>query len=88
MVGRHWTNYKIAVVVYFASREADYEGCCKILHLKGGPQRTAIGVRSKLDSIRAINGLWNKGQWNRGNIDQWLLTLGLANLNIAISTGL
>lgn len=89
MVGRAWTDYELAIVVYFASRKADYEACSKILALKSAGQfeaRLTVSVRSKLDKIREMPNLWNTTNgWNLEAVDNWLISLNVPELRAAIA---
>ena len=86
MTGQKWTDYELAIVVYFASRHASHKGCNKILHMKsGGEPRTLQSVRSMLDGIRKIDGLWNSAKgWDIEAVDRWLLTLAVPNLEATV----
>ena len=63
---RRWTNPEIAIIVYFAFRNAGHEGCRKILNLKTAGQfeepRTTLSIRNKLDDIRKIDSLWDEAE--------------------------
>lgn len=89
MTRQKWSNYEKAIVVYFASRHASHEGCSKILHHKsGGEPRTIQSIRSKLDGIRKIGGLWDKNErWDIEAVDRWLLTLDVPDLQAALGFG-
>ena len=92
MPGTQWKKYEIAVVVYFASRGAGHEGCRQILGLKTAGQnsepRSILAVRGKLDTVRRIPGLWTElSGWIRPAVDEWLLSLGVENLEAFIGVG-
>lgn len=63
---RRWTNPEIAIIVYFASRNAGHEECRKILNLKTAGHfeepRTTLSIRNKLDDIRKIDSLWDEAE--------------------------
>ncbi|KAL9045012.1 MAG: hypothetical protein Q9214_001892 [Letrouitia sp. 1 TL-2023] len=87
-----WDDYETAIVVYFASRHASHDACRQILDLKCAGKhaepRTVISVRSKLDAIRKIEGLWSDRQgWNRIAVDNWLISLRLPELQAAVGVG-
>ena len=86
-----WSTEEIAVLVYFASRNADHEACSKIIGLKCGVEdpRTAGAVRMKLDDVRGNDGsLWDqKSGWSRDRVDEWLVALGLSNLGVLVEVG-
>ena len=91
MGGKRWTNFETAVVVYFASRRVDHEGCHKILSIKGvgfgNPPRSVISVRNRLDEIRSRLPLWTEeGAWNVAEVDKWLKSLDI-NLAFAVFAG-
>ncbi len=71
MSASKWSKHEAAVVVYFASRNADHEACSKILGLKCSAPRTAFAIRKKLAQIRADNvSLWDqKSGWDRDKVD-------------------
>ena len=51
----------------------------------GGEPRTLQSVRSKLDGIRKIDGLWNSANgWDIEAVDRWLLTLQVPNLEATV----
>jgi len=89
---RRWTNPEIAIVVYFASRNAGHEGCRKILNLKTAghfeESRTTLSIRNKLDDIRKIDSLWDEAEgWNIAAVDEWLVALGIENLQALVGVG-
>ncbi len=86
---RRWTNSEIAIVVYFAFRNADHEECRKILNLKIArhfeKSRTTLSIRNKLDDIRKIESLWNEAEgWNIAAVDEWLVALDIENLQALV----
>ena len=87
-----WDNFSLAIVVFFASRNAGHEGCSKILHFKSGGKgepRSVQSIRGKLDGIRSIGGLWSgKEGWNIGAVDRWLVDLDVPSLRTILSCGL
>ena len=90
MGGKEWTSYETVIIVYFASRGADHEGCAKILDLKKGNKspRTTLAVRNRLNEARAIDGLWHEGEgWKLAKVDEWLVAQGVSNLHKAIEVG-
>lgn len=92
MGGRIWTEEEVVTMVYFASRKVDHEGVSKILTIKLSEStvepRTVLAIRSKLDGIRGIEGLWSsKDGWNIHNVDQWLIGRNVPNLQTCISFG-
>ena len=91
MVNVKWSQEETAVLVYFASRNADHEACGSIVGRKCGVEisRTASAVRMKLDEVRRNNvELWDsKSGWDRGKVDEWLVALGLPNLGALVEVG-
>lgn len=87
-----WSKGETAVLVYFASRNADHEACSSIVGRKCGIEtsRTASSVRQKLEEVRKNNvELWkSKSGWDRGKVDEWLVALGLPNLGALVEVGL
>lgn len=88
---RRWTNSEIAIVVYFAFRNANHEECRKILNLKIAEQFekswTTLSIRNKLDDIRKIDSLWNEAEeWNIAAVDEWLVALNIKNLQALLVT--
>ena len=92
MVNPKWSKEEIAVLLYFASRNADHEACRNIVGRKCNVEnlRTASAVRTKLDDIRRNNDeLWDpKSGWDHGKVDEWLVALGLPNLAALVEVGL
>ena len=93
MGGKEWTKLETAIIMYFASRHVDHEGCSKILNHKHCPgkkdgERTTPAVRRKLDDLKAIDGVWRGGQgWNRTKVDEYIVSLGVSNLRAVTATG-
>lgn len=84
-------NSEIAIVVYFAFRNAGHEECRKILNLKIAEQFekswTTLSIRNKLDNIRKIDSLWNEAEeWNVAAVDEWLVALDIENLQALLVT--
>ena len=51
----------------------------------GGELRTVQTVRSKLDEIRKIDGLWDSAKrWDIEAVDCWLLTFQVSNLEATV----
>ena len=80
MGGKEWSTYETAVIIYFASRNADHEGCSKILWHKCNEARSGFAVRGRLERVRSENRLWTESGWNRAEVDKWLIGLRLPNL--------
>lgn len=91
MVNVKWSQEETAVIVYFASRNADHEACSTIVSRKcdGQQPRTAGAVRMKLNEIRGNNvDLWDsKSGWDRGKVDEWLVALEMPNLGALVEVG-
>ncbi|KAL9128701.1 MAG: hypothetical protein Q9217_002662 [Psora testacea] len=50
--------------------------------------RTTGAVRSRLDDIRAVDGLWNEHSgWDRAKVDAWLVDQGVENLDTVTGIG-
>ena len=81
MGSKQWAKNELFIIVYFASRNVDHQGCCKLLHEKTSDTstRTLDALRSKLEQIRIINGLWSDSVWNLTEVDKWLMNLGVGN---------
>ena len=80
-----WSKEETAVLVYFASRNANHEGCCQILGMRFGPDkhRSANAVRQKLSAIRDNNVELCRGKkgWDQTKVDEWLIALGISDLD-------
>lgn len=91
MEKQSWSSEELAVAVYFSSRKAGHEACARILARKlpsqHGIARTAQSVRSKLDKVRAIDGLWDdKVKWHLDAVDRWLVDdLDVGKLEMLVS---
>ena len=88
MGGKSWTSEETIIVLFFASRGVDHEGCAKILQRKfdskGGP-RSMIAVRTRLDEMK--EGLWEDGTgWAQHQVDNWISSQN-ADVRTLVSAG-
>jgi hypothetical protein len=86
MYGQNWSDYELAVIVYFRSRGISQHGCLKMLNAKvaypPGSQRTLIGVRHKLKEVGRDFPGWDSPL---RTIDHWLSYLVVPNLPAFLS---
>ena len=89
---RRWTDAEIAIAVYFASRNAGYKACAKIIFYKTErgnlESRTSLSVRNKLHGIRMTGDLWRlQTGWNLEAVDNYLISLNVYSLQNLVSAG-
>lgn len=85
MGGPLWQDREMAIILYYASRGVDHEGCLQILRSKSSDSqsRTAIGVKDKLSQLQSKYGLSDgDGRWDKAKVDQWLCVNGLMDTAI------
>lgn len=89
MAGAFWEDDETAIILYFVSRKVDHQGCCRILKLKTGKDRSVAAVRCMLVRFhRPGLGLWSQaGGWNRAEVDRWLLEIGIPCLQALTYAG-
>jgi len=84
-----WTVLEIAILLYFSSRGVSSQACQDLVGLTG-TQKSANAVRSRLEDLRRVRGLWNidLACWNMQAVDEWLRCLDLRGIQLYMVTSL
>ena len=84
-----WTALESAILLYFSSRGVCSRACQDLVGLTGA-LKSAAAVRSKLEDLRRVRGLWNIHLvcWNMEEVDEWLRCLDLRGIQLYMVTSL